>query len=444
MFLSGHEEEISVDLEKLDCLAIVSWTNTAQLRQSSVEKVWHVSKSFYVIVNLFACNKPITERHVLQYIYSALSKPAGFSGPQFSAVGLYDDRRISHYRNEEQTWKRDHPNSEIWTDTEEPDESKDWFMHLVYTLSNCTRSKCDNLHTLQRRIGCEVDAGMNVKAFDEYRYDGEDFIAFNSDTRQWTEKHPKAIETKMNWDADKLHNLYLQSFLETCKDWISTYDSISNAPDVHMFASEAPHDRSKLNLSCLATGFYPKHIEMKITLNGRNLEAFSSTGVRPNDDESFQMRISVEIHRDEEESYECHVSHSSQTQTLIIKWDEKHTNSSEESRRHDLAVTAAVFALIVFNVFLWCFCTGTAHKELNGQMNFNGSSRRENVISGSPELRKPVEPNRFQWLLGPKNVCLCTSVKPEEDLPTFMRFFHENTSQGFKIRISFHRSDQTK
>ncbi|KAG1948318.1 major histocompatibility complex class I ZDA [Pimephales promelas] len=268
------------------------------------------------------------------------------------------------------------------------------------TLKNQMNLKTD-LHTLQRRIGCEVDAGMNVKAFDEYRYDGEDFIAFNSDTRQWTEKHPKAIETKMNWDADKRHNLYLQSFLETCKDWISTFnDSISNALDVHMFASEAPHDRSKLNLSCLATGFYPKHIEMKITLNGRNLEAFSSTGVRPNDDESFQMRISVEIHRDEEESYECHVSHSSQTQTLIIKWGEKHTNSSEESRRHDLAVTAAVFALIVFNVFLWCFCTGTAHKELNGQMNFNGSSRRENVISGSPELRKPVEPNRFQWLLG--------------------------------------------
>ncbi|XDV33744.1 hypothetical protein PO909_004061 [Leuciscus waleckii] len=372
------------------------------------------------------------ERHLLQYVFSALSNPAGSSGPEFSAVGLYDDRRISHYSNEEQTWKRDRQSSEIWRDTEEPDESKDWFIHLVYTLANCTRSKCDGLHTLQRRVGCELDPVMNVKAFDEYGYDGEDFIALNSDTMQWMEKNPKARETKMKWNADKFHNLYLQSFLKKCKDWISTFnDSISNAPDVHTFASEAPHDRSKLNLSCLATGFYPKHIEMKITLNNASVEPFSSTGVRPNDDETFQMRISVEIHREEEEeSYECHVSHSSLTQTLITQWDEKR---SEESRRHDLAVTAAVFALVVLNVFLWCFCTGTAHKELNGQMNYNGSSRRENVISGSPERPKPVERNRFQWLLGPKNLCSCTAVKPEEDLPTFMRFFHENTSQGFKI-----------
>ncbi|XDV33773.1 hypothetical protein PO909_004055, partial [Leuciscus waleckii] len=246
------------------------------------------------------------ERHLLQYVYSALSNP------EFSAVGLYDDRRISHYSDEEQTWKRDRQSSEIWRDTEEPDESKDWFIHLVYTLANCTRSKCDGLHTLQRRVGCELDPVMNVKAFDEYGYDGEDFIALNSD------------KTKMKWDTDKFHNLYLQSFLKKCKDWISTYIHLKDyAPDVHTFASEAPHDRSKLNLSCLATGFYPKHIEMKITLNNASVEPFSSTGVRPNDDETFQMRISVEIHREEEEeSYECHVSHSSLTQTLITQWGE--------------------------------------------------------------------------------------------------------------------------
>ena len=70
---------------------------------------------------------------------------------------------------------------------------------------------------------------MNVKAFDEYRYDGEDFIAFNSDTMQWMEKNPKAKETKMKWDADKFLNLYLQSFLKKCKDWISIFnDSISS------------------------------------------------------------------------------------------------------------------------------------------------------------------------------------------------------------------------
>ncbi|XP_051729409.1 major histocompatibility complex class I-related gene protein-like isoform X3 [Ctenopharyngodon idella] len=286
------------------------------------------------------------KKHLLQYVYTALTKPAGFSGPEFSAVGLYDDRRISHYSNEEQTWKRDSQNSDIWRDTEEPDESRDRFIDLVNTLANCTRAKCDDLHTLQRRIGCEKDAVMNVTAFDEYRYDGEDFIVFNYDTIQWMEKNPKAKETKMKWNKQTHRNHYLQSYLKTCMNWISTFNhSISNAPDVHMFASEARHDRSELNLTCLATGFYPKHIEMKITLNNRNLEPFNSTGVRPNEDKTFQMGISVEIHRDEKQCIECHVSHSSQTNKT--SWDGNY-NCSEESRWHYLAaVAAAVFAAVV-------------------------------------------------------------------------------------------------
>ena len=59
--------------------------------------------------------------------------------------------------------------------------------------------------------------------------------------------------------------------------------------------------------------------------------------------------------------------HKNCKKTCCFPTDEKRTNSSEESRRHDLAVTAAVFALVVLNVFLWCFCAGTAHKELNGK-----------------------------------------------------------------------------
>lgn len=93
-----------------------------------------------------------------------------------------------------------------------------------------------------------------------------------------------------------------------------------------MFTSEAPHDQSKLILTCLATGFYPKHTEMKITLNEIELQPFSSTGVRPNDDHTFQLRTSVNINRDEKRSYECHVLHNGQI--LETKWGKyDHINS---------------------------------------------------------------------------------------------------------------------
>ncbi|XP_067281141.1 zinc-alpha-2-glycoprotein-like [Pseudorasbora parva] len=318
----------------------------------------------------------LSEKHLLQYVYTAFTKP-GSSGLEFSAVGLYDDRRISHYSNEEQTWKRDGLNAEICRDFEEPHYSKGPLLNLLYTLANCTRSKCDGLHTLQRRFGCE-DAVMNVNVFNEYRYDGEDFIAFNFSTTQWMGIHPKAKETKMKWDADRFRNRYLQSNLKICMTWISTCnDSEQNAPDVHMFASEASHDRSKLNLTCLATGFYPKLIEMKITLNGVELKPFRSTGVRPNDDETFQMRISVEIHRDEKKGYECHVRHSSQTQTNTTSWDGTCNRCSEVSRRHDCAVAAVGAVSIAVVLLVWSKIY--KRKSINRQ-NCNGSNTRSESL----------------------------------------------------------------
>ncbi|KAL0167158.1 hypothetical protein M9458_039002, partial [Cirrhinus mrigala] len=80
------------------------------------------------------------------------------------------------------------------------------------------------------RIGCEVEkhpdgSVMNVNAFDEYGYDGEDFIAFDTGTMQWKDKSPKAKETKMNWDTERNRNPYLQSYLNNCMDRISTFNA---------------------------------------------------------------------------------------------------------------------------------------------------------------------------------------------------------------------------
>ncbi|KAL1254937.1 hypothetical protein QQF64_012998 [Cirrhinus molitorella] len=305
-----------------------------------------------------------SEGHHLQFDYTVLTKPDGFSGPVFSAVCVCDDRQISHYSNEEQTWKRDCLDAEICS--EEPHGSRDWFINLVNSLSNCTSSRCDGLHTLQRRIGCEVDKHPDgsvkmVNAFDEYGFDGEDFLAFDIDTMQWKDESPKANKTKMKWDAYRFRNQNLQSYLNNCMDRISTFNStISTPPALHMFASAAPHDQSKLILSCLASGFYPKHIEMNITVNNITLQPFSSTGVRPNNNQSFQIRTSVEINREEKQSYECRVLHSGQTFTK--SWD-----GSLESR--SLFLAAGVSAIVVLCIFLIY-----KNRRPNGWMNCNGST----------------------------------------------------------------------
>uniref|UniRef100_A0A673IL66 Immunoglobulin C1-set domain-containing protein n=1 Tax=Sinocyclocheilus rhinocerous TaxID=307959 RepID=A0A673IL66_9TELE len=89
-----------------------------------------------------------------------------------------------------------------------------------------------------------------------------------------------------------------------------------NSPDVRVFARKAPDDHSKLVLICLATGFYPRDIEMYIRLNRINIESQISSGIRPNADETFQMRSSVKIDSKDKVSYDCLVIHSSLTEPV--------------------------------------------------------------------------------------------------------------------------------
>uniref|UniRef100_A0A671MJF2 Immunoglobulin C1-set domain-containing protein n=1 Tax=Sinocyclocheilus anshuiensis TaxID=1608454 RepID=A0A671MJF2_9TELE len=322
------------------------------------------------VTSFLFCYNFSSARHHLLYFYTALTKPDGFSGPVFSAVGVCEDRRISRYSNEEQTWKRDCLDAEIWRNTKEPRDPRDWFLHQVNALANCTNSICDGLHTLQRRVGCEVEkcpdgSVIHVNAFDEYGYDGEQFIAFNSATMQWIEKTPKAKETRMKWNNQRVRRQVLQMVLKNCMNWISTFnDSVRgmhSSPVLHMFASVAPRDQSKQILTCLATGFYPKLIEMNITLNNITLQPFSSSEVRPNDDQTFQIRTSVKIHRDEKRGYECRVLQSNRTYTTSWGKYDHITSQKHHYLLEGLIAVAVVFAVAVLLIMLLIY------KGINGE-----------------------------------------------------------------------------
>ncbi|XP_051992403.1 zinc-alpha-2-glycoprotein-like [Xyrauchen texanus] len=308
----------------------------------------------FIFCILYACQLYVhCERQHLHYVYTAY-QPESLPGPVFSAVGLLNDRRISRYSNKEQEWKRESALPDFWRDAPRgPPESKHWFLNLMNILSNCTSSRCPELHVLQRRFGCEVERHPDgtvktLKVFDEYQYDGEDFIAFNFDTMQWTDKSPQAKATKMRWDGQKERNQDLKAYLKICMDWISTLSSsIKIYPDINMFAFEAPNDKSKLILTCMATGFYPRDVKMNVTLLGGHSELSNSSEIRPNDDETFQLRISVEINRHYKDGYQCHVVHSSWTQPVSKEWDGKCNNCSEESRSRYSIVAAVAVVFVV-------------------------------------------------------------------------------------------------
>ncbi|CAM4640192.1 unnamed protein product [Leuciscus chuanchicus] len=88
------------------------------------------------------------KKHFLYYVFTVMTKANTF--PEFSAVGVANGRQIKHFSNEERVWVRDGRTVFDWTNTpEDPPDSRDWFIHQLKMLSDCTDSQCSD-HVLIR------------------------------------------------------------------------------------------------------------------------------------------------------------------------------------------------------------------------------------------------------------------------------------------------------
>uniref|UniRef100_A0A8C1SEG8 Ig-like domain-containing protein n=1 Tax=Cyprinus carpio TaxID=7962 RepID=A0A8C1SEG8_CYPCA len=282
------------------------------------------------------------EKHSLYYIYTALSKPVNLPGIyQFTAMGLLDDRQIDSYNSEEQKkiptqhWMKEKMQEDYWEKgTQSRKITEQWFNVNLDILMKPIRQNESGLHVLQWRIGCEVEQVRDEvkvsKGVYDYGYDGVDFLSFDDKESQWVASVDAALPTKRKWDNELILNQYIKDYLEKeCVDWINKFREYDNEelrngspPDVHVFAKRSISDKTKLNLTCMATGFHPKDMMMTIRKYRSPLpeDELESTGIRPNHDGTFQMKKSVIIQEDEKAEYDCFVAHRTLKEPVIIRW----------------------------------------------------------------------------------------------------------------------------
>ncbi|XP_050960361.1 H-2 class I histocompatibility antigen, Q8 alpha chain-like [Labeo rohita] len=140
---------------------------------------------------------------------------------------------------------------------------------------------------------------------------------------------------------------------------LSNCTQCSDSPDVYISARRDPDDHNKLVLTCLATGFYPRDIEMNIRLNKSVLDNQICSEIRPNANETFQMRTSVEIDRNLKGSYDCLVIHSSLREPVSVEWDGKSSTFKTGFQWSVTTVTVSVLVPVVavpalFVILWWC------------------------------------------------------------------------------------------
>ncbi|XP_053190800.1 class I histocompatibility antigen, F10 alpha chain-like [Scomber japonicus] len=288
-----------------------------------------------------------SEKHSLKYIYTAFSKPVGLPGiHQFTAMGQMDGTMIDYYDSDiqrkvpKQDWMKVRLPSDYWEKGTQSRQSKQqWFKVNIDILKKRMNQTNDDLHVLQWMVGCEGETTgpdgtlQFVRGVNMYNYDGRNFLSFDDAHSVWVAPTEIAVPTKRKWDHDQRLKEKTKHYLEyQCIDWLDRFMlygkkqmEAASPPDVYVFAKNTRIE-SNLMLTCLATGFYPKDITLIIRRNGRIMtrdDGLMSSGVRPNGDETFQRRDSVEILKSDTSVFKCDIVHIASRMSVEKVWDPK-------------------------------------------------------------------------------------------------------------------------
>ncbi|KAL2080349.1 hypothetical protein ACEWY4_024142 [Coilia grayii] len=296
----------------------------------------------FVGVILPSLNSLPCERHSLYYVYTALSKPVNVPGIfEFTGMGMLDDRKIDYYNSVEKVkkpqrpWMQEKLPQDYWEKGTQSRKSKEqWFKVNVNILMERKRQNNSDIHVLNWRHGCEVDKNDDgtvkfVRGIDEYSYDGEDFLSFDDSAMQWVAPVPEAVQTKRKWDGVPILNQYTKGYLEKeCVEWLTKFMKYADKelegcspPEVYLFAKTSDHLSDHLSITCFATGFLPREIDMSIRRSSAVVKAITLINVLPNGDGTHQARLTVDVPRSEANDYECRVNHRTLQQPVVRSWE---------------------------------------------------------------------------------------------------------------------------
>ncbi|KAM6899534.1 major histocompatibility complex class I-related gene protein-like [Xenentodon cancila] len=307
--------------------------------------------------------------HSLKYFYTGSSETSNF--PEFVIVGLVDDVQIEYY---DSNTKKVEPKQD-WMSRVTEDDPQYWERNTDMFADDQENFKEDieilrrrfnqtgGVHVFQRMYGCEWDADTGeVKGFSQYGYDGEDFVALDSQKMDsWIAPTPEAEITKHKWDQDRGFTLWRKNYLtQECPEWVKKYlnygrSSLMRTDPPSMSLLQKNHSSP---VSCHATGFYPNRAEMFWRKDGEEIhEGVDKGEVLPNNDGTFQMTVDLQLPSDSSEDwtkYECVFQLSGVKDDVVTELDHRRVRSNKPNPNDTtviivvaLVVLAAVVAVIV-------------------------------------------------------------------------------------------------
>uniref|UniRef100_UPI003AAEBCCE major histocompatibility complex class I-related gene protein-like n=1 Tax=Centroberyx gerrardi TaxID=166262 RepID=UPI003AAEBCCE len=288
----------------------------------------------FILLLLFChVTSPVT--HSLEYLMTASSGVPNF--PEFVGVGLVDEVQMGHYdsNNKSAEPNQDWMNKVIADDPEHLDknnarcvDAQHFFKAELETLKQYF-NQTGGVHTFQAIADCEWDDETgDVSGYDQFGYDGEDWLVLDLKTLTWIASTPQAVITKERWDNDKANLAFLQNyFTKECIDWLKKYLDYGKStlqrtvlPSVSLL-QKTPSSP----VSCHATGFYPDRGMLFWRRDGEELQDLMDQGeILPNHDGTFQTSVQLNVSSVKPEDwgkYECVFQLSGVKEDIVTKLD---------------------------------------------------------------------------------------------------------------------------
>ncbi|CAN2390824.1 Belongs to the MHC class I family [Pristimantis euphronides] len=176
--------------------------------------------------------------------------------------------------------------------------------------------------------GCELGDDGSIRGYDQYGYDGREFLALDTESWRYIATMPQAQITTDRWNSageqeGQRQRNYLQ---DICIEWLRKHMGNGREelerrvqPKVKVSGQDTG---DSLLLHCQVYGFHPRAVHVKWMKNGvDDVPTYQSTHTLPNPDGTYQTRVTAEVIPKEGDSYSCYVDHSSLAERLNIVWE---------------------------------------------------------------------------------------------------------------------------
>ncbi|KAK0148048.1 Major histocompatibility complex class I-related gene protein [Merluccius polli] len=273
----------------------------------------------------------------------------------------------------------------------------------------------------QVMYGCEWDdEDHTTDGYEQYGYDGEDYLAFDLKTLTWIAPTSKAFSTKQRWNQDRAYRERQKNYLtKVCVDWLKKHLAYGKStlqrterPEVSLLQR-----RPSSPVVCHATGFYPDRVVVFWRRDGEELYEHVDHGeVLPNPDGTFQVSVDLDLASVPQEDwrrYECVVQLkgiediSTRLDPALVR-----TNWGKTGVKSDITtpiiigcVVLLLAAVAAVGVFVYKKRNGSAKSRPAGSHSSSGTTEEQSpapeaqpLTTYPPRARCPTCMSEYTWI----------------------------------------------